>query len=288
MWLFDRLMNRKIEGKSSLDNVEPLLEKVVVSGDNVSLPDNLEVQGKNLNLNSYSGDNPSNYGLFDYHEVTLSEQLDDDGKVYESVSLSPALIKYSYTDETDSDNVVEKRILIGDIDGNANPYISVTDGNSYVNIGKSYINIGDAYSDKEIYIESNDTDRVGLHVPESRRSAIANIPNLVNSVENFGTKSADFSLDLSAKGKYTFTELTGTVSNLGDGVALTITLPSSVKCVVFKGNMASELTEDGIEGNIISATLSDGSYVDLEDGSGFVLNVLITDYVAYVRYVDNN
>lgn len=37
MWLIDRLFNRKIEGKSSLDNLQPLAEKVEYEGDNVKL-----------------------------------------------------------------------------------------------------------------------------------------------------------------------------------------------------------------------------------------------------------
>lgn len=45
MWLYDKLFNRKIEGKSSLDNLEPLVAKVGYEGDKVKVNSDVQVEG---------------------------------------------------------------------------------------------------------------------------------------------------------------------------------------------------------------------------------------------------
>ena len=45
MWLYDKLFNRKIEGKSSLDNLEPLVSKVSYEGDKVKINADVQVEG---------------------------------------------------------------------------------------------------------------------------------------------------------------------------------------------------------------------------------------------------
>lgn len=315
MWLFDKLMNRKIEGKSSLDNVEPLLEKVVVDvyddeGYDIELPDNVRVEGKRLSLDSYNQNGvEKTQSHIDYHVVEFENVS---GSAVDTTHISSNGLYHSYVVQDDNDpinNVVD----IGDngnvggayisvvdnvsgasteiipekitITGN-NSYISVTDDDKYVDIGTSYIEMGDSDEDYQINIESNDTVRSGIFIPQSRGSVISNIPELVDSVYDFGAQSTGVQVSLASRGKYTFTELKG--SNNGNGtISITIVLPSFVKEVVKVGSDASSIGDYDITQPSVVIPLLAGQSVDQRGESAMNISVLITDYIAYIRYHDN-
>lgn len=84
MWIFDKLFNRKIEGKSSLDGVEnllPLAEKVEYVGEQVKVDADVQVEG-------FTSKGIANTGGFaNIGNVAISGDLDVGGKI----SIKPSL-----------------------------------------------------------------------------------------------------------------------------------------------------------------------------------------------------